>query len=245
MGWIPIGGDIGGFVRHFPLLLGVLLAVIVAWPTYRRISLARAMSLLSPEDADEGPRHLLWQEYGLPATALGWPLLAGALVGYGWIGLATAGAAGAPLEGAWGAVTSGVGGAMAFTEAHPDPKRVRHSASSQRGCLSRMRGRQGERACRSRTPRGLQFLESTGARHYGSPCCRTGEYRTPPRALGRCPTAALNLYSINLIYKFTETASRRGLGRLPPCEEDPRPIDGDSNSTEHSLQNRPLRSGDR
>lgn len=32
-------------------------------------------------------------------------------------GLATATAAGSPLEGAWGAVTSGVGGAVAFTVA--------------------------------------------------------------------------------------------------------------------------------
>jgi hypothetical protein len=43
-----------------------------------------AMRSLSPEDADEGPRRLLWQEYGLPDTALEWPLLAGALVGL-WV----------------------------------------------------------------------------------------------------------------------------------------------------------------
>jgi hypothetical protein len=61
-----------------------------------------AIRLLSPEDADEGPRRLLWEEYGLPASPLGWPLLAGALVGYEWIGLATAGITGTPLEGAWG-----------------------------------------------------------------------------------------------------------------------------------------------
>ena len=88
---------------------------MIAWPTYRRVSLVRSIRLLSPEDVEEGPHRLLWQEYGPPAAAWGGLLLAGALVGYGGLGLATATAAGSPLEGAWGAVISGVGGAVAFT----------------------------------------------------------------------------------------------------------------------------------
>lgn len=117
MGWLPVEGNFRGFVRHFPLLLGVLLTVVVAWPTYRRVSLVRAIRLLSPEDADEDPRRVLWREYGAPTPTLDWSLLVGTVVGYGWIGLATASVAGSPLAGTWGAVTSGVGGAMAFTGA--------------------------------------------------------------------------------------------------------------------------------
>jgi hypothetical protein len=60
-------------------------------------------------------QRVLWQEYGPPASTMEWSLLAGALVGYGWIGLATAGTTGAPLEGALGAVSAGVSGAGAFT----------------------------------------------------------------------------------------------------------------------------------
>jgi hypothetical protein len=37
--------------------------------------------------------------------------------GYGWLGLAAAVAAESPLEGAWGAVASGVAGAVAFAVA--------------------------------------------------------------------------------------------------------------------------------
>ena len=50
----------------------------------------RSDSFALARGADEGPRRLLWEEYGLPAPALEWPLLVGALVGYGCIGLATA-----------------------------------------------------------------------------------------------------------------------------------------------------------
>jgi hypothetical protein len=115
MGWIPIGGDLKGFLRHFPLLVGVLLPVFVAWPTYRRVSLVRAIRLHLPEDTNDDSQRVLWQEYGPPASTMEWSLLAGALVGYEWIGLATAGITGTPLEGALGAVSAGVGGAGPFT----------------------------------------------------------------------------------------------------------------------------------
>lgn len=117
MGWIPIGGDLKGFLRHFPLLLGVLLAVVVAWPTYRRVSLVRSIRLLSPEDANDNSQRVLWQEYGPPASTMEWSLLGGAVAGYGWIGLATARVAGSPLAGTWGAVGVGVVGGLAFTGA--------------------------------------------------------------------------------------------------------------------------------
>jgi hypothetical protein len=48
---------------------------------------------------------------------MGMAAVGGPLVGYGWFGLATATATRSPLEGAWGAVTSGVGGVVAFTVA--------------------------------------------------------------------------------------------------------------------------------
>jgi hypothetical protein len=116
-GWLPIGGSIGEFVQHFPLLLGVLLAVVVGWPTYRRFSLVRSMRLLLHDDAEEEPRRLLWEKFGVPDTTLGWPLLVGAILGFLWIGYGAVTAAHSPLVSVQGAVTSGLGGATALAAA--------------------------------------------------------------------------------------------------------------------------------
>ena len=117
MGWILIGSDMDIFVRRFPLLLGLLLSIAIIWVAYRRVSLARAVEVLSSEDVGEDSRRFLQLEYGTLPAFLSWPHLALTIVGLVWIGFAAVSAASSPLVSGGSAAASGLGGAIALVAA--------------------------------------------------------------------------------------------------------------------------------
>ena len=117
MGWILIGSDMDIFVRRFPLLLGLLLSIAIIWVAYRRVSLARAVEVLSSEDVGEDSRRFLQIEYGTLPAFLSWPHLALTIVGLVWIGFAAVSAARSPLVSGGSAAASGFGGAIALVAA--------------------------------------------------------------------------------------------------------------------------------
>lgn len=116
-GWLPIGGDMDVFVRRFPLLLGLLLSIVIIWPTYRRLTLARAIALYESEEKDENVQRFLKREYGGALSGLNGANLALAIGGFVWIGLAIASAADSPRVGTAEAAVAGLGGGIAFAAA--------------------------------------------------------------------------------------------------------------------------------
>lgn len=116
-GWLPIGGDMDVFVRRFPLLLGLLLSIVIIWPTYRRLTLARAIALFESEEEDENFQCFLKREYGGVLSSLNGAYLALAIGGFVWIGFAIVSAADSPQVGTGEAAVAGLGGGIAFAAA--------------------------------------------------------------------------------------------------------------------------------
>jgi hypothetical protein len=96
--------SINSVVSRFPLLLGILLAVIIIWPAYRLRQLASTIDLMAKRSEGIVPREWLlgqtWFSFGTPQGKdlerhrwLGippWKLgsLSSSLICWGWIGLA-------------------------------------------------------------------------------------------------------------------------------------------------------------
>ncbi len=117
IGWLPLGNDMNTIVGRFPLLLGLLLAAVTAWVTYRRTALIRAANLLSSGDIDEQDRRFLELEYSQSPAPANWIYAGLVVAGIGWIGLAAATALGSPLVDSGSVIASAIGGVLVFSAA--------------------------------------------------------------------------------------------------------------------------------
>ena len=83
--WITAGFDIRDFVLRFPLLVAILLAICIVWPTYRRSTLTRAVILMSKEGDESDGDRFLQKHYADPAALLNGILLLVTVGGIAWI----------------------------------------------------------------------------------------------------------------------------------------------------------------